>query len=103
METVEIYINKINDEEWKSLREKLGSSIIGTKTNKSARVLVVAVKKVGLVLQIITNVIKVSGIKNVMNKIIFPFSFDRIVISKDEKSRSFKASVALSNKNGSPA
>ena len=96
MQTIEIYIDRISDKEWKSLKKKLSSCIIGTKTIQSARVLVVGFNKVGLAMQIITNVIKVSGIKNVMNKIIFPFSFNRIVISKDEKSRSFKASVDLS-------
>ena len=94
MQTIEIYIDRISDKEWKSLKKKLSSCIIGTKTIQSARVLVVGFNKVALVLQIITNV---------MNKILFPFSFNRIVISKDEKSRSFKASVDLSNKNGSPA
>ncbi len=63
METIEIYMNKINDEEWMGLKEKLISFIIGTKINKSARVLVVPVNKVGLVLQTITNVIKISGIE----------------------------------------
>jgi predicted metal-binding transcription factor (methanogenesis marker protein 9) len=63
MATTEIYINKISDNEWESIKEKLASYIIGTKINKSARVLVVPVKEVDWVLQIITNVTQVSDIK----------------------------------------